>query len=119
MGKGGIDLSICAQLRSLMDHHPYDPQGMAEEVPEPYLLEDAIRALYPRLTDDELVRMLFRPSSYEVHLPQASMPLREAVAMVVRSVMRAHASEDEGLLAENTRRRQLYESRRWPSGLIG
>ena len=115
MGKGGINLSVCAQLRGLMDHHPYDPQGMGEEVPEPYLLEDAMRALYPRLTDDELVRMLFRPSSYEVHLPQASMPVGKAVAMVVRSVMRAYAAEDEQLQAENTRRRQLYESRRWPS----
>ena len=122
MGKGGIDSGVCAKLRRLMGNHPYDPQGTGAEVPEPYLLADAVKELYPALSDDELRRMLLHTFIESDFMEVRSVlsvggktSADKVVSALARDIIRAYAAEDEDLTAENQRRKELYESLRWPS----
>ena len=114
MGKGGSDLMIAGQLQALMVNHPYNPEVRGEDTPWPYLLSNAIQELYPKLSNDELARVLFHTFD-KVYLAGGTMTVDQALAQLARKVMLIFAKRDETLMALNAHRERLYESLRWPS----
>lgn len=117
MGKGGNDGYVRIQLRILMDRHPYNPTGLEDVVPEPYLLRMAAMELWCgpdyRLDDERLASILLH-----THVEASFDQLREELSAddsgtvsahtlrgaFTRDVMLAYAADDPELMQEDRRR---------------
>ncbi len=117
MGKGGNDGYVCMCMRQLMDQHPYNPTGLEDTVPRPYLLRMAAMELWRgpenRLDDERLASILLH-THVEVSFDQLREELsadesdtvsaHALLGAFARDVMLAYAAEDPELMAEESRR---------------
>lgn len=119
MAKGSIEQEIiCLHLRRWMESHPYDPDlgTRGHTVPEPDVIEGAVIAVYLTLGDSVRSLMLLSRPVVEANFSESRALLNkggapssgDVVAALVRDIMRAYVAGDAELMAEQERRRALY-----------